>query len=138
MKRLFISLYLLLSLQRAWDWLDTRQPVAENVDDNNALDAPLVALAQLLWNCLPIPPKLSGGDPSQSCDAVAIAQCRSSRAGEQSSPQYQYCVHHRPNDDNLPQFIRVGDQVLMAGPLDIDQSQPSQPVHPVLHCHLRW
>ncbi|MGI2150153.1 ATP-binding protein [Shewanella baltica] len=121
MKRLFISLYLLLSLSVLGIGWTLDSLWQKNVDDNNALDAPLVALAQLLaelhpdtrqryLEAIPANPVM----PLQllSADQVALA--------DNQALSTNTVFTTTTNDDNLLQFIRVGDQVLMAGPLDID------------------
>ncbi|MGL6122002.1 MAG: histidine kinase dimerization/phospho-acceptor domain-containing protein, partial [Shewanella sp.] len=121
MKRLFISLYLLLSLSVLGIGWTLDSLWQNNVDDNNALDAPLVALAQLLaalppdarqryLEAIPTNPVM----PLQllNADQVALAD----NQVLSSSKVFTTTA----NDDSLLQFIRVGDKVLMAGPLDID------------------
>ncbi|QYX65754.1 GHKL domain-containing protein [Shewanella putrefaciens] len=121
MKRLFISLYLLLSLSVLGIGWTLDSLWQKNVDDNNALDAPLVALAQLLaelppdtrqryLEAIPANPVM----PLQllSADQVALADNQALSTSKVFTTT--------TNDDILLQFIRVGDQVLMAGPLDID------------------
>ncbi|MGL4711461.1 MAG: ATP-binding protein [Shewanella sp.] len=121
MKRLFISLYLLLSLSVLGIGWTLDSLWQKNVDDNNALDAPLVALAQLLaalppdarqryLEAIPTNPVM----PLQllNADQVALAD----NQVLSSSKVFTTTA----NDDSLLQFIRVGDKVLMAGPLDID------------------
>ncbi|SIR28256.1 histidine kinase [Shewanella morhuae] len=120
MKRLFISLYLLLSLSVlgiSWT-LDSLWQ--KNVDDNNALDAPLVAFAQLLaelpadtrqryLETIPANPVM----PLQLLNADQVALLDNQALSSSK-------VFTTTNNNSLLQFIRVGDQVLMAGPLDID------------------
>lgn len=121
MKRLFISLYLLLSLSFLGIGWTLDSLWQKNVDDNNALDAPFVALAQLLaqlpkdtrkayLEALPANPEL----PLNLLDADQVALAKD----QQLSPNH--VVTTTTNDAEQFQFIMVGDQVLMAGPLDID------------------
>ncbi|MGL4937750.1 ATP-binding protein [Shewanella sp.] len=121
MKRLFISLYLLLSLSFLGIGWTLDSLWQKNVEDNNALDAPLVALAQLLaqlpaetrqqyLTALPSTPLLPL--TLLSADQIALGQ------NQQLSPHH--LVTTRTNDDEQFQFIRVGEQVLMVGPLDTD------------------
>nr|WP_283106086.1 ATP-binding protein [Shewanella glacialipiscicola] len=93
----------------------------KNVDDNNALDAPLVALAQLLaelstdtrqryLEAIPANPLM----PLQLLNADQVALLDNQALS--SNKVFTTTAHN----NSLLQFIRVGDQVLMAGPLDID------------------
>ena len=120
MKRLFISLYLLLSLSVLGIGWTLDSLWQKNVDDNNALDAPLVALAQLLaelpadtrqryLEAIPANPVM----PLQLLNADQVALLDNQALSTSK-------VFTTTNNNSLLQFIRVGDQVLMAGPLDID------------------
>ncbi|GIU08342.1 ATP-binding protein [Shewanella glacialipiscicola] len=121
MKRLFISLYLLLSLSVLGVGWTLDSLWQKNVDDNNALDAPLVALAQLLaelstdtrqryLEAIPANPLM----PLQLLNADQVALLDNQALS--SNKVFTTTAHN----NSLLQFIRVGDQVLMAGPLDID------------------
>ncbi|MCL1089648.1 ATP-binding protein [Shewanella profunda] len=121
MKRLFISLYLLLSLGILGIGWTLDSLWQKNVDDNNALDAPLVALAQLLsqlpqdtrnlyLEALPSNPVM----PLHLLDIDQIALAKD----QLLSPNQ--VVTTTTSDGEQFQFIMVGEQVLMAGPLDID------------------
>ena len=120
MKRLFISLYLLLSLSVLGIGWTLDSLWQKNVDDNNALDAPLVAFAQLLaelpadtrqryLETIPANPVM----PLQLLNADQVALLDNQALSSSK-------VFTTTNNNSLLQFIRVGDQVLMAGPLDID------------------
>ena len=120
MKRLFISLYLLLSLSVLGIGWTLDSLWQKNVDDNNALDAPLVAFAQLLaelpadtrqryLETIPANPVM----PLQLLNADQVALLDNQALSSNK-------VFTTTNNNSLLQFIRVGDQVLMAGPLDID------------------
>ena len=121
MKRLFISLYLLLSLSVLGIGWTLDSLWQKNVDDNNALDAPLVAFAQLLaelpadtrqryLETIPANPVM----PLQLLNADQVALLDNQALS--SNKVFTTTAHN----NSLLQFIRVGDQVLMAGPLDID------------------
>lgn len=95
--------------------------MAENVDENNALDAPLVALAQLLTQ-LPEDSRKAYLEalPSHaqlplnllSPDQIALAK------DQQLTPNH--VVTTTTSEGEQFQFIQVGEQVLMAGPIEID------------------
>ncbi|MGR6501266.1 ATP-binding protein [Shewanella sp. Koi 1] len=121
MKRLFISLYLLLSLSFLGIGWTLDSLWQKNVDENNALDAPLVALAQLL-TLLPeenrnayleaLPSHAQLPLNLLSPDQIALAK------DQQLTPNH--VVTTTTSEGEQFQFIQVGEQVLMAGPIEID------------------
>ena len=121
MKRLFISLYLLLSLSFLGIGWTLDSLWKKNVDENNPLDAPLVAFDQLLTQL----PEESRHDylealttDSQlplnllSPDQIALAK------DQVLTPNH--VVTTTTSEGEQFQFIQVGEQVLMAGPIEID------------------
>ncbi|MBE7213706.1 ATP-binding protein [Shewanella benthica] len=121
MKRLFISLYLLVSLSfLGIGW--TLDSIWQNsVEDSGAMDAPLVAFAQLLAK---IPQQdrekylvqldRNAEYPLKLVDASQIAL---SPESELTSDQLLITSQ---GDDHELHFIKVGQQVLIAGPIEID------------------
>lgn len=121
MKRLFISLYLLVSLSfLGIGW--TLDSIWQNsVEDSGAMDAPLVAFAQLLEK-IPQQDREKYLDqldrnaeyPLKLVDASQIAL----------SPESELTSDHllitSQGDDHELHFIKVGQQVLIAGPIEID------------------
>lgn len=121
MKRLFISLYLLLSLSVLGIGWTLDSLWQKNVDDNNAADAPLIALAQLLaqmpqetrqdyLEAIPSNPAL----PLQLLNAGQIALAKNQMLAPNT------VITTSTDGHNQLQFIMVGEQVLMVGPLDTD------------------
>ena len=121
MKRLFISLYLLLSLSVLGIGWTLDSLWQKNVDDNNALDAPLVALAQLLAE---LPPdarqRYLKAIPANPVMPLQLLNADQVALADNQALSTSKVFTTTANDDSLLQFIRVDDQVLMAGPLDID------------------
>ncbi|MBP7663603.1 MAG: GHKL domain-containing protein [Shewanella sp.] len=121
MKRLFISLYLLLSLSVLGIGWTLDSLWQKNVDDNNALDAPLVALAQLLAE---LPPdarqRYLEAIPANPVMPLQLLNADQVALADNQALSTSKVFTTTANDDSLLQFIRVDDQVLMAGPLDID------------------
>ncbi|MGS0680976.1 ATP-binding protein [Shewanella sp. 125m-7] len=121
MKRLFISLYLLLSigfLGIGWALDNLWQ---NNVDEQGALDAPLVALAQILaklpqverqamLDSIKVDPSL----PLTLLDADQVAFSSDQLVQPDKIIATPYDLNHEL------QFVAVGQQVLMAGPIEID------------------
>jgi len=120
-KRLFISLYLLLSLSFLGIGWTLDSLWKKNVDENNPLDAPLVAFAQLLTQL----PEESRHDYLEalttdnqlplnllSPDQIALAK------DQVLTPNH--VVTTTTSEGEQFQFIQVGEQVLMAGPIEID------------------
>ncbi|MCG9729827.1 ATP-binding protein [Shewanella sp. Isolate13] len=121
MKRLFLSLYLLLSigfLGIGWTLDNLWQ---NNVDEKGALDAPLVALAQVL-STLPAAERQEMLDtikadpdfPLTLLDSDQVAFSNEQLLGPDKVIATPYDINHEL------QFVAVGEQVLMAGPIAID------------------
>ncbi|GIU22148.1 ATP-binding protein [Shewanella schlegeliana] len=121
MKRLFLSLYLLLSigfLGIGWTLDNLWQ---NNVDEKGVLDAPLVALAQVLAT---LPPaerqemldtiKADPDFPLTLLDSDQVAFSNEQLFGPDKVIATPYDINHEL------QFVAVGEQVLMAGPIAID------------------
>ncbi|MDT3293938.1 ATP-binding protein [Shewanella sp. SP2S2-6] len=120
MKRLFISLYLLLSLSVLGIGWTLDSLWQKNVDDNNALDAPLVALAQLLAELPPdIRQRYLEAIPANPVMPLQLLSADQVALADNQALSTSKVFTTTTNDDSLLQFIRVDDQVLMAGPLDI-------------------
>lgn len=121
MKRLFISLYLLLSigfLGIGWTLDNLWQ---NNVDEKGALDAPLVALAQVLaaqppaerqqmLDSIEADPRF----PLTLLDADQVAFSSEQLLGPDKVIATPFDINHELH------FVAVGNQVLMAGPITID------------------
>ncbi|WP_299801832.1 ATP-binding protein [uncultured Shewanella sp.] len=121
MKRLFISLYLLLSLGFLGIGWTLDNLWQNNVDDKGALDAPLVALAQVLA-ALPPVERQAMLDSIEADPDFALTLLDSEQVAFSSEQLVQankviatpYGINHEL------QFVAVGEQVLMAGPIAID------------------
>ncbi len=121
MKRLFISLYLLLSLGFLGIGWTLDNLWQSNVDDKGALDAPLVALAQVLA-ALPAAERQVMLDSIEPDPDFALTLLDSEQVAFSSEQLVQADkVIATPYDINHElQFVAVGEQVLMAGPIAID------------------
>ena len=120
MKRLFISLYLLLSLSVLGIGWTLDSLWQNNVDDSGSVDAPLIALAQLL-RAIPHEQRAqylqSIDSPGLPLQLLAPAQIALTQETELSD---EHLFTTDLDDGHQLQFINVGDQVLMAGPIEID------------------
>ena len=121
MKRLFISLYLLLSLGFLGIGWTLDNLWQNNVDDRGALDAPLVALAQVLA-ALPVTERQAMLDSIEADPDFALTLLDADQVAFSSEQLVQANkVIATPYDINHElQFVAVGEQVLMAGPIAID------------------
>lgn len=121
MKRLFISLYLLLSLSFLGIGWTLDSLWQQNVDDNNPLDAPLVALAQLLTQ-LPEESRAGylGALPSNSQLPLNLLPQDQIALAKDQILTTNHVVTATTSEGEQFQFIQVGEQVLMAGPIEID------------------
>ncbi|BCV50720.1 hypothetical protein TUM17382_34130 [Shewanella algae] len=135
MKRLFISLYLLISLSfLGLGW--TLDALWQQHDDEAELlaDAPLMAMAAMLK---PMPPEqrqqaitaanVNATYPLRlfSADKITLADDGELAPGEVFTTL--------TNSGKQMQFIRLDQQVLMTGPIDTDpRAQSARSVHPVL------
>lgn len=122
MKHLFIILYLLLSISFLGIGWTLNSLWQKHVDDDNTLNEPLLVLAQLLTQlpqdarktyleALPTNPKF----PLNLLNADQIALVKD----KQLTPNKIITTN---NNDEQFQYIMVGEQVLIAGPLNIDSS----------------
>ncbi|ABZ75505.1 histidine kinase [Shewanella halifaxensis HAW-EB4] len=121
MKRLFISLYLLLSLGFLGIGWTLDNLWQNNVDEKGALDAPLVALAQVLAT---LPPaerqtmldaiEANPDFPLTLLDSDQVAFSSEQLLGPDKVIATPYDINHEFH------FVAVGEQVLMAGPIAID------------------
>ncbi|NRB22756.1 ATP-binding protein [Shewanella sp.] len=121
MKRLFISLYLLVSLSfLGIGW--TLDSIWQNsVEDSGAMDAPLVAFAQLLAK---IPQQdrkkyLDQLDHNAEYPLKLVDASQISLSPESELTSGQILIASQGDDHEL-HFIKVGQQVLIAGPIEID------------------
>lgn len=120
-KRLFVSLYLLVSLSVLGIGWTLDSLWQKSVDDNGNLDAPLIALAQLLEQ-LPQAQRQSFLDnltpneayPLQLLDTAQVSLSEN----QQLTSDKVFTIS--PDDKQQLQFIAVGEQVLMSGPTEID------------------
>ncbi|MCL1138736.1 sensor histidine kinase [Shewanella pneumatophori] len=121
MKRLFISLYFLLSLGVLGIGWALDNLWQSNVDDKGVHDAPLIALAQVLSA---LPPEQRQGmlasiEPNSKfpltlldAEQVAVSSEQLMRADKIIATPYD--LNHELH------FVAVGEQVLMAGPIELD------------------
>ncbi|NKF49657.1 two-component sensor histidine kinase [Shewanella sp. WXL01] len=121
MKRLFISLYLLLSLSFlgiGWS-LDTLWQ--RNVDDSGEFNSPLIAFALLLGE-IPKQDRLHHLRNIQANHPIPLAlheRDQIALAGDIELAPNEVLSTITENKHELF-FIAVGDQVLVAGPIDVD------------------
>ncbi|WP_394391802.1 ATP-binding protein [Shewanella woodyi] len=121
MKRLFISLYLLISLSILGIGWTLDNIWQNNVEDSGAMDAPLIALAQLLGK-LPEQERLdylkqidhSPNYPLELVDSSQIALSDHSALTDNSVLITTVSDHFELH------FIKVNNQILVAGPIEID------------------
>ncbi|MBW8183421.1 ATP-binding protein [Shewanella nanhaiensis] len=121
MKRLFISLYLLISLSILGIGWTLDNIWQNNVEDSGAMDAPLIALAQLLGK-LPEQERLdylnqidhSPNYPLELVDSAQIALSDHSALSDNSVLITTVSDHFELH------FIKVNNQILVAGPIEID------------------
>lgn len=121
MKRLFISLYLLVSLSfLGIGW--TLDSIWQNsVEDSGAMDAPLIALAQLL-NQLPEQHRLAyleaiDFNPDYPLKLINASQLAMSNSSHLASGAILVTSQ---GDGHELHFVKVGQQILVAGPIEID------------------
>ncbi|QQX81238.1 GHKL domain-containing protein [Shewanella sp. KX20019] len=121
MKRLFLSLYLLLSLGFLGIGWTLDSLWKKNVDQEGALDAPLVALAQVLTK-LPAQERQEMLDSiSRNPDFPLTLLDADQVAFSEEQIVHSDAVIATPYDLNHElQFIAVGEQILMAGPIELD------------------
>lgn len=122
MKRLFISLYLLLSLSFLGIGWTLDSLWQNNVEESGAADAPLIALAQLIGK-LPKADRanyLADVDNTPNYPLQLLDKDKIALGNSESLTQTSVLVAAQDNDHEF-HFIRVdADQILMAGPIDID------------------
>ncbi|GGI70343.1 ATP-binding protein [Shewanella gelidii] len=119
MKRLFISLYLLVSISIISIGWTLDNIWHKNVDENINLDAPLITLAHVLTK-LPTSAReqyLSSLPNRLNIPVRLVDKNKVSLTHNQ--PLTDYEVFTVVNDGQQYQFINVGEQVLMSGPIDI-------------------
>ena len=121
MKRLFISLYLLLSLGVLGIGWALDNLWQSNVDDKGAQDAPLIALAQVLA-ALPIEQRQAMLDAIEPDPKLPLTLLDAKQVAFSSEQMVQANkVIATPHDINHElHFVAVGEQILMAGPIELD------------------
>ncbi|GIU41609.1 two-component sensor histidine kinase [Shewanella sairae] len=121
MKRLFISLYLLLSLGVLGIGWALDNLWQSNVDDKGAQDAPLIALAQVLA-ALPIEQRQAMLDAIEPDPKLPLTLLDAKQVAFSSEQMVQANkVIATPHDINHElHFVAVGEQLLMAGPIELD------------------
>ncbi|UJF23003.1 ATP-binding protein [Shewanella sp. OMA3-2] len=120
MKRLFISLYLLLSLSFLGIGWTLDSLWQNHVDDSGDVDTPLIALALILS-------KQSEADRQTLLDAISaqhsfplqLLQRNQIALNGEIQLAHNRILTTEANEQQL-QFIAVGEQVLVAGPFDIE------------------
>ncbi|MFT5789855.1 MAG: two-component system OmpR family sensor kinase [Shewanella sp.] len=121
MKRLFLSLYLLLSLGFLGIGWTLDSLWKNNVDQEGALDAPLVALAQVLTKLPPLQRQEMLNSISSNPDFPLALLDADQVAFSDKQIVHSDAVIATPYDINHElQFIAVGEQILMAGPIELD------------------
>ena len=122
MKRLFISLYLLLSLSFLGIGWTLDSLWQNNVEESGAADAPLIAFAQLIGK-LPKDQRadyLAGVDTTPNYPLQLLDKDKIALGNSESLTQTNVLVTAQDKEHEL-HFIRVdADQILMAGPIEID------------------
>ncbi|WP_299798521.1 ATP-binding protein [uncultured Shewanella sp.] len=121
MKRLFLSLYLLLSLSVLGIGWTLDSIWQNNVEESGALDAPFIALAQLLAK-LPEEQRQfylqeSGQNPDYPIKLLDAGQIAVSAHNSLTADSV---LITQQDDDHELHFIKVADQILVAGPIEID------------------
>lgn len=122
MKRLFISLYLLLSLSFLGIGWTLDSIWQNNVDDSGAQDAPLIALAQLIGK-LPIGQREAFLQQlsTQESYPLRLLPRQQVAMNESKLLSKDSVLVTAPDEEHELHFIRVDDQqILMAGPIEID------------------
>ncbi|QYJ78120.1 ATP-binding protein [Shewanella acanthi] len=121
MKRLFISLYLLLSLSFLGIGWTLDNLWQKNADDNHILDAPLIAVAQLLSE-LPTSERKSYLEhlPSKTEYPLNLIEANQIALAPGQQLSAQSVVTTQTKEGEQFQFIQVEHQVLMAGPIVIE------------------
>ncbi|MCG9695829.1 ATP-binding protein [Shewanella sp. Isolate11] len=125
MKRLFISLYLLLSLSMLGIGWTLDSLWQKNFADNSEINAPLIVLAQMLAQISP-QQRQSYLDKLEHIPNYPLRLLNSNKIaladGEQLAHN-QVLVAERGEEHEL-HFIKIDDQqVLMAGPIEIDSRE---------------
>ncbi|QYJ85431.1 two-component sensor histidine kinase [Shewanella mesophila] len=122
MKRLFISLYLLLSLSFLGIGWTLDSLWQNNVEESGAADAPLIALAQLIAK-LPKAERadyLTGIDTASNYPLQLLDKDKIALGNSESLTQTNVLVAAQDKEHEL-HFIKIdADQILMAGPIEID------------------
>ncbi len=121
MKRLFISLYLLVSLSfLGIGW--TLDSIWQNsVEDSGAMDAPLIALAQLLTK-LPTEDRnsyINQLDQNPDYPLKLLNASQIALPNDHSLTSDSVLITAQGQEHEL-HFIRVDEQILIAGPIEID------------------
>lgn len=121
MKRLFLSLYLLLCLSILGIGWTLDSLWHHNVDDSSAEDAPFLALAQILAD---MPPDerashLRALDDNQALPLTLVDASKVSLSSNEPLDGGKVFTIAL-DDDKEMRLVRIGTQVLMAGPLEID------------------
>ncbi|MFT5704615.1 MAG: two-component system OmpR family sensor kinase [Shewanella sp.] len=121
MKRLFISLYLLISLSILGIGWTLDNIWQNNVDDSGATDAPLIMLAQLLTK-LPEQDRIGylaqvDHNPNYPIELVESSQIALSDKSHLTDNTVLITTF---SDHFELHFIKVGTQILVAGPIEID------------------
>ncbi|MDR8524947.1 sensor histidine kinase [Shewanella fidelis] len=121
MKRLFISLYFLLSLGVLGIGWALDNLWQSNVDDKGAHDAPLIALAQVL-SAVPVAQRQAMLDSIESNPKFPLTLLDAEQVAFSSEQLIQADkIIATPYDLNHElHFVAVGEQVLMAGPIELD------------------
>ncbi|MCL1058808.1 ATP-binding protein [Shewanella gelidimarina] len=121
MKRLFLSLYLLLSLGFLGIGWTLDSLWKQNVDQEGALDAPLIALAQVLTKL----PALQRQEMLNSINSnpdfpLALLDADQVAFSEEQMVQSDAVIATPYDINHELQFVAVGEQILMAGPIALD------------------
>ena len=122
MKRLFISLYLLLSLSFLGIGWTLDSIWQNNVDDSGAQDAPLIALAQLIGK-LPIGQREAFLQQltTQESYPLRLLPREQVAMNESKLLTKDSVLITAPDEEHELHFIKVDNQqILMAGPIEID------------------
>ncbi|WP_076541174.1 ATP-binding protein [Shewanella sp. UCD-KL21] len=121
MKRLFISLYLLLSLSFLGIGWTLDSLWQQQVDEYENMDSPLIAFA-LLLSLQPKEQRLAQLKIIQKQHPYPLALFEKDEIALSGNVEFlaNEIVTTTTDSSHELQFIAVGDQVLMAGPVDID------------------
>ncbi|MEZ9539646.1 ATP-binding protein [Shewanella sp. 10N.286.51.B8] len=121
MKRLFISLYLLLSLSFLGIGWTLDSLWQQQVDEYENIDSPLIAFA-LLLSLQPKEQRLAQLKIIQKQHPYPLALFEKDEIALSGNVEFlaNEIVTTTTDSSHELQFIAVGDQVLMAGPVDID------------------